>query len=961
MRSVSYLPRRSCRLTLVVLTVACLAVLMVALPVITQAKLGDVAKPAKPAASFGFDAWKFDRGNGKVFCNPIIFGDYRDRHQEMVVGEGGELPWFIEYDINFPVDAEYTLQVRYASPEPLPIDVWVDGRKVGEACARTTGNPPPYWHRHPRHTRPKYGVKHGLEWVRGCKFKVKKGKHTLKFTRDAQPPHLRSVRIDSPKAFPKGWKQRARKVDVSRMLPRDRISFLPPDAVNIAAQRVAIKDTIKTYGPKYAKGPEYLKRLAELEARQKAVESGTPEQKQKLEDDLRSLRSEAMLSHPLLDFKFLLFYRQESGDSSIYLTHTIKGDARGNICSLSLADGKVTELAPELGPGRCGRYDLSFDATKIVFCFAKAGERYRIYEIDIDPSTGLRAPGNSFRQITFPDKVKSKSIVSYENTDKLTKGYEDIDPVYLPNGKIMFCSTRSERSVLCFPATVTTLHLMDADGGNIRCISQGQVNEISPCVFDDGRVVYMRWEYIDKGFANAQSLWSVHPDGSMNDHVYKNLLVSPGAMIHARSIPDSPRFVTIGAGHHGGHHGPVILVDNRRNRRNADGMVNITPEINYPAMGQMGNNGGRFKSPYPLSEKLFLVSHKPGGTKLKRGAEYGVYVLDEWGNRAELYRAPDRSCHQPVPLRPRPRPTVIPSVVDDTVPAAKQEHKLATMFLQDVYQGMPGIKRGKVKYVRVMEPMNLTWDQAACTEGCGLQAAAVSMGADVAIKKVHGIATVHEDGSAFFTVPAEKNVFFQALDENFMELQRMKTFINLMSGEQRSCVGCHEVRRKAPALRGSIPMALAYPVEALRPQPGDTGPRAVHYETDVQPILDKYCIKCHSGEKPKGDLVLTGAPTGLWNVSYQNLLKKKLVSFLEGGFGSANVPAEPPMTFGSHQSKLVDRIRQGPCNADLKREEFIRIVTWIDANVPYYGTHKGKKNAQHKEAPDFRPVPLVGK
>jgi hypothetical protein len=260
-----------------------------------------------------------------------------------------------------------------------------------------------------------------------------------------------------------------------------------------------------------------------------------------------------------------------------------------------------------------------------------------------------------------------------------------------------------------------------------------------------------------------------------------------------------------------------------------------------------------------------------------------------------------------------------------------------------------------------MEPMNLTWDQAACSEGCGLQAAAVSMGADVAIKKVHGIATVHEDGSAFFTVPAEKNVFFQALDENFMELQRMKTFINLMPGEQRSCVGCHEVRRKAPALRGSIPMALANPIEALRPQPGDTGPRAVHYETDVQPILDKYCIKCHSGEKPKGDLVLTGEPTGLWNVSYQNLLQKKLVSFLEGGFGSANVPAEPPMTFGSHQSKLVDRIRQDPCNADLKREEFIRIVTWIDANVPYYGTHKGKKNAQHKEAPDFRPVPLVGK
>jgi hypothetical protein len=242
-----------------------------------------------------------------------------------------------------------------------------------------------------------------------------------------------------------------------------------------------------------------------------------------------------------------------------------------------------------------------------------------------------------------------------------------------------------------------------------------------------------------------------------------------------------------------------------------------------------------------------------------------------------------------------------------------------------------------------------------------MQASAASYGGDVAIKKVHGIATVRDDGSACFTVPARKNVFFQALDEDHMELQRMRTFINLMPGENKSCIGCHELRRKAPHFRRVGPQAMDHPVQALYPQPGDTGPRTIHYALDVQPILDKHCLGCHSGKEPKGELDLTGELTRLWNRSYENLMKKRLVSFLEGGFGSANVPAEPPLTFGSHRSRLVERIRQEPCKGDLTREEFIRIVTWIDANAPYYGTHRGKKNLKWRGDPDFRPLPLAAK
>ena len=153
---------------------------------------------------------------------------------------------------------------------------------------------------------------------------------------------------------------------------------------------------------------------------------------------------------------------------------------------------------------------------------------------------------------------------------------------------------------------------------------------------------------------------------------------------------------------------------------------------------------------------------------------------------------------------------------------------------------------------------------------------------------------------------------------------------------------------------------MNHPVEGLYPQPGDTGPRMVHYARDIQPILDKHCVRCHNDQSPKGDLVLTGELTELWNRSYENLTKKDLVSYLHTcGYGSSHVPVEPPLTFGSHRSVMVERIRKTPCKSNLTLEEVIRIVTWIDANAPYYGTHQGKKNRMWKDDPDFRPLPLV--
>ncbi len=171
----------------------------------------------------------------------------------------------------------------------------------------------------------------------------------------------------------------------------------------------------------------------------------------------------------------------------------------------------------------------------------------------------------------------------------------------------------------------------------------------------------------------------------------------------------------------------------------------------------------------------------------------------------------------------------------------------------------------------------------------------------------------------------------------------MPTFINLMPGERRSCIGCHEKRKKAPSVTCSR-FALDHSVQAIAPQPSDTGPRPVHYLTDIQPILDKHCVSCHSGEKAKGRLVLTNEPSGdVWNRSYTDIVGKGLVSFRDSKYGRSGTQHLPPLSYGSHLSKLTARIRKDPCKGNLTREEFIRIVTWIDANSPYYGDYTDLK------------------
>jgi hypothetical protein len=894
-------------------------------------------QPKVPGGWQEFPAYAFDRGNVRIYASPDKYADAGP----LIGNDPQEKKGVVEYDLDVPSDGEYALQVKYAAAEVRPVEVFIDDESMGKTCLEVTYGSAPFEIPVRFSWDSSSAIKkwEGLNrWGRLRKMKITKGKHTLRLTRNGPLPNLIRLRL-SPGCGGPG--DRVKHLD--RVPPKDRSVFLPAGSVNVAALRLSLEDMTASLGAEYPNGPQYLKRLVDLEKKQQAAASapagekpktkpakGKPPVKsaaQKVEDALQALQREALLAHPALKFDKLLFVKRTPFAFNTY--QDSKADTPGgSLCVLSpvAPDGKVTSLVPELDGGLFSRFDLSFDAKRMAFGYKKKGKTFRIYEIEIDPAAGTMVPG-TLRQLTFGGKREDHAVKNYG-----ANGYDDMDPCYMPNGQIMFTSTRSQRRVFCNPSIVTTLHLMDADGKNMHCLSGSPLNEVDPCLLDDGRIIYTRWEYVDKGLGNGQSLWAVRQDGSGSEHVYKNSILRPAQLLNARSIPGSRKLVTVGSPHCGGRlGGPVILVDYRITRRDYEAMTCITPEIGYPCMHQARYDRGFFREPHPFSEKFFLISHRPAA----KGKGYGIYALDGWGNRALLVDDPKISCFQPTPLQPRPTPTnIAPVIMGD-----EKREKTATMFVQDVYQGMTGIERGRVKYLRVMGPLPWQWEAPGVFRA--------GMAGNVHRKRVYGVAKVREDGSASFTVPAGENIFFQALDENYMQLQHMPTFINMMPGEKRACIGCHEHRSRVPVMKRVRPLAMNYPVQPLAPQPGDKGPRNVHYATDVQPILDKRCVSCHGGKNPKGHLDLTGKLTNNWCRSYENLIGKGLVSVRDCRYGRSGFRPEKPLSFGSHLSKLVERLRADPCKGKLTLEEFIKIITWIDANSPYighYGGHGGSKS-----------------
>jgi hypothetical protein len=453
-------------------------------------------------------------------------------------------------------------------------------------------------------------------------------------------------------------------------------------------------------------------------------------------------------------------------------------------------------------------------------------------------------------------------------------------------------------------------------------------------------------------------MWTIRPDGTGLQVFYGNGVLSPASFLEGKAIPGTTAVMCTLTAHNGPIRGGVGLLDPRFGRDAQGAIRNLTPQVNLGQVFRGDGNSvrGPFENPYPIDSERFLVSKS------------GNIVLGDLEGRWALLRARTSGhlgLYNPQPLRPRPRPPVMASAANiadfrfpiSDLPKAEADEAasssignrqsaignpeaLASVYVLDIYDGLePIVPRGSVKQIAVVQ--ELAKSIRTPVLGFGFQRPVISCGATYAPKKVWGYAAVEPDGSAHFRVPTGVPIYFIALDETGQGVQRMRSFTHLMPGERQGCIGCHEPRNQSPMLKHAA--AISRPPSDLTPP--EWGTEHFDYPRIVQPVLDKHCVKCHSGVEAPKRVDLTGGKTEWFNVSYDTLTNG-YVSWINTCNGSeANILQVAPRAWGTPASKLTPILMGSHVDKDgkprfaLSDAERRRIFAWIDLNIPYYSTY----------------------
>ena len=863
---------------------------------------------AEPAGSFTIPAWAFDRGNARTYTS-----QYADAGP--MVAYGGTYPVVIEYDIEFPVDATYTLNVFYAAESARPVDLYLDNRKLDPCCRAATGS----WNTS------------GAKWEATKLPKLGAGKHTVKLSLHGAFPHVVSLRFDSDVPFPKDWKLHRPKARTlkSPQPPAPKSPRYTSDNVDVAALRRAIVDLIETFGAKYPQGPKYLARLDALEKKRESLPWTSIEEAEAIYDKLAALKREALLANPLMDFDRLLLVKRRANSPRLGLPQNWQSnsclpktgyDDSIDVLSTVGPQGELTTLYKPEGGKFVGDVDLNFDGRKMLFSMPGDNGRWQIFEIGVDPQSNS---GSGLRQLTG----EQPDVDSY-------------DACYVPGGKILFTSTACFIGVPCVYGSshVAVLYEMDADGKNIRQLCFDQEHDWCPTVLNNGRVLYLRWEYTDTPHSNTRLLFHMNPDGTEQMEYYGSNSYWPNSTFYAQAVPGHPTKV---AGVIGGHHdnprmGELVIFDPMQGRHEAGGAVQRIPGAGEKVEaiisdGLTRNSWPKFLHPYPLSEKYLLVSMKPTPQSL-----WGIYLVDTLDNTVLIKELPEYALLEPIPFRPTTPPPVIPPKVDLT-------RKDALVYIPDIYQGdgLKGIPRGTVKSLRI-------FTYHFSYQGMGGLLGVIGMDGPWDIKRVLGTVPVEKDGSAHFQIPANVPVSLQPLDEDGKALQLMRSWMTAMPGEVVSCTGCHERQNTTPITRQTL--ARGRKPSKIEPWHGPV--RGFSYKREVQPAIDKYCVGCHNG-KPRpdgteiadlrGDVNITdwksitpgngGGHAGKFSVGYAQLHRFVRRPGIESDYHML-----APMEYHADTTQLVQMLRKGHHGVKLDAEAWDRLVTWIDLNTPYHGT-----------------------
>jgi hypothetical protein len=690
--------------------------------------------------------------------------------------------------------------------------------------------------------------------------------------------------------------------------------------------------------------PDFTRELAELDQVAKQASTLTAPDRE-LYFKVRELKRSILFKNPVMDFDKVLLVDMPFPQGSEWphetrhrLGYMAVPGGRLLVLDGLRPDGQLRQLMPQAPlHGSFWRSDLSWDATKVLFCFKPHNEKsFHLYEISVDGS-GLR---------------------------QLTDGpFDDLDPIYLPDERhILFSTTRGHTYVRCMPPTSAyVLARCDRDGGNLFLTSANNEPDYLPSVMNDGRVIYTRWEYTDKPLWRAQKLWTVNPDGTQVLMYWGNQSVWPDLMKDARSIPGSRRVMFTGSAHHNWFSGSVGLIDPDQGFNFPWGLTKVTADVPWPECGNgpvdpvespRYHASGRYAayaSPCPLSEQDFLVS-------AQRDGKFVLYLMDVDGNRELIYEGTHHVFHA-LPLKPRPKPPVIEDRVAWPGPNERERPKDGVIFSSSVYQGAPAELRGKARFLRVFSIDHKTytyWYKRPYISTGPVVSAVQSEG----VKRLIGTVPIEADGSVAFRAPAGVPLHFQLLDERQRALHTMRSFVNVMPGESRGCLGCHESHSRASAVQNNA--------RALNKDPRDITPPpwrddTVSYPRYVQPVLNQYCGKCHQGdgegrkvldltERPSAPiftepyLTLIGRPT--WGEPYRVPDKPPPGFGIAGcliveGYGQIDplgYATPKPLTALSYRSKLIEIASSGQ-HHDVKVDDrnLLRLISWVDAMCPYMG------------------------
>ncbi len=657
----------------------------------------------------------------------------------------------------------------------------------------------------------------------------------------------------------------------------------------------------------------------------------------------RWLVREIALSNPLLDFDKILFVTRHDPGGLYHMVHQYYGFCSkpgGGLYALcdpfssepklvNLLENSVVEqgrlAGSKLDPGTFLSPELSYDGQTVLFAYTEGKAdgiewspkaSYHIFRVGVDGS----------------------------NLEQLTDGrWNDFDPCFLPNGRIVFISERRGGYLRCggsappYDSPTYTLHSMEPDGSDIICLSFHETQEWHPSVDNNGMIVYTRWDYVDRDTNVAHHIWNCHPDGRDPRSFHGNYPVKresrPWMEMSIRAVPGSHKYVATAAAHHGLAFGSLVLIDYHPVDDGAVSQIErLTPDAPFPE-----SEGGKplirermaYGTAWPLGKDDFLCVYDA------HARNRGIYWIDRYGNRELLYRDPTISCLSPIPVRPRSCPPVLPERTTQTAaanatPDAEPGSTIALMNVYDSdFQWPEDTRISALRVIQVLPKTTAPVNQPR-----------IGVATETNARAVLGTVPVESDGSAYFEAPAGKLVYFQALDERGLAVQSMRSGTYVHPGESLTCQGCHEPKHQSPNLPKTVPLALRRGPSKIRPDVGGSNP--FNFPRLVQPVLDRHCVECHRQEKV---LDLSGLVEGKhgWSRSYASLAEKYGFYFhvsngsINSGVhgGSRTIAGH----FGARASRLLGYLDKTHFGVELSEEEFHRIVLWLDCNSEFYGAY----------------------